>query len=78
MQLAVLDLSGNNLAGPGMVELFEALPLTAMRRLRLSNCGLDSAACRGLAFFLDNTLALEHLDVVRPRCAHAAGSAASP
>lgn len=65
MQLTVLDLSGNHLAGPGMAGLLEALPLTAMRRLRLSNCQLDSAAFRGLAFFLDNTLELEHLDVVR-------------
>lgn len=69
VQLTVLDLSGNNLSGPGMADFCEALPRTAMRRLRLSDCQLDGAACRGLAFFLDNTLHLEHLDLVRPAAA---------
>lgn len=65
MQLTLLDMSGNNFAGQRTSDLCEALHRTPLRRLLLANCKLDSHACGGLAFLLDNSLVLQHLDIVR-------------
>jgi hypothetical protein len=65
VQLTVLDLRSNNLSGHRTSELCEGLSRTPLRRLLLANCKLDSHACSGLAFLLDNSLALQHLDIVR-------------
>lgn len=65
VQLTMLDLCGNNLSGQRTCDLCEALHRTPLRRLLLANCKLDSHACGGLAFLLDNSLVLQHLDIVR-------------
>lgn len=64
LQITMLDLSGNDLSGPQTSELCEALHRTPIRRLLLASCNLDTHACRGLAFLLDNSLVLQHLDLV--------------
>ena len=61
----MLDLSGNRLHGLRTSDMCEALHRTPLRRLLLSNCSLDTHACGGLAFLLDNSLVLQHLDIVR-------------
>lgn len=65
MQLTTLDLSGNHVNGQAMCDMCEALQYACIRRLKLAKCNLDSHACGGLAFLLDNSLALQHLDIVR-------------
>lgn len=65
VQLTTLSLCNNNLSGQRTSDMCEALHRTPLRRLMLSNCSLDTHACGGLAFLLDNSLVLQHLDIVR-------------
>lgn len=63
LQLTFLDMSKNSLGSAATRDLFEALPRTPLKHLRLSACDLDVHCAKGMAFLLDNSLVLESVDL---------------
>ena len=63
VQITHLDFSRNVIGSAAATDLLECLFRCPLQTLVLQQCDLDAHATRGIAFLLDNSLTLSHLDL---------------